>query len=168
MNKKESLTISTILLIISVMTMVDLFTDTKEGVMWWHVAIEGFVALIALVGVYYLMSRTFKLKHSLEDEKQLSIKLQAEAKSWKERSKKYLDGLSQSIDEQLEKWELSASEKEIAFLLIKGFSFKEIAELRGTTEKTARSQSAAIYAKAGLTGRSQLAAFFLEDLFIPH
>jgi hypothetical protein len=33
-----------------------------------------------------------------------------------------------------------------------------------TTEKTARVQSMAIYSKAGLAGRSELSAFFLEDL----
>ncbi|HJS34466.1 MAG TPA: hypothetical protein VJ766_03150, partial [Pseudoxanthomonas sp.] len=43
----------------------------------------------------------------------------------------------------------------------------EIADLRGTHEKTVRAQSASIYAKAGLAGRSELAAFFLEDLLVP-
>ena len=46
-------------------------------------------------------------------------------------------------------------------------SLKEIAEIRKTTEKTARAQSVAVYAKAGLGGRSELAAFFLEDLLLP-
>ena len=40
-------------------------------------------------------------------------------------------------------------------------------DLRGTHEKTVRAQSASIYAKAGLAGRSELAAFFLEDLLVP-
>lgn len=52
----------------------------------------------------------------------------------------------------------------MAFLLLKGMSLKELAELRGTSEKTARAQSMSIYAKAGLSGRSELSAFFLEDL----
>ena len=30
-----------------------------------------------------------------------------------------------------------------------------------------RSQSMAVYAKSGLSGRSELAAFFLEDLLVP-
>jgi DNA-binding NarL/FixJ family response regulator len=87
---------------------------------------------------------------------------------WKIKSKKYLDGLSHSIDEQLTVWELTKSEKEVAFLLLKGFSFKEIGEARGTAEKTARSQSAVVYSKASLSNRSQLSAFFLEDLLLPN
>ncbi|MGE3975871.1 MAG: helix-turn-helix transcriptional regulator, partial [Bdellovibrionales bacterium] len=50
---------------------------------------------------------------------------------------------------------------------LKGLSLKEIAGVRNTTEKTARVQSTAIYSKAGLSGRSELSAFFLEDLLLP-
>jgi DNA-binding CsgD family transcriptional regulator len=62
---------------------------------------------------------------------------------------------------------LTVSEKEVAFLLLKGLSLKEIAAIRETSEKTARAQSTAIYEKSGLAGRSELAAFFLEDLLAP-
>jgi DNA-binding CsgD family transcriptional regulator len=167
MNKKERLIISGILLLISLMTTFDLLTDLGEGVVWWHVAIEGSVALIALVGVYFLIKGTFSLQKSLIKERELSAKLMAESSHWKENSKRFVDGLSQSIDTQLDKWGLTKSEKEVAFLLIKGFSLKEIAEYRSTAEKTTRAQSTTIYAKSGLSGRSQLSAFFLEDLLIP-
>ena len=53
---------------------------------------------------------------------------------------------------------------QIAFLIIKGFSLKEIASLRGTSEKTVRDQSSKIYLKTNLSGRAELTAFFLEDL----
>ena len=62
---------------------------------------------------------------------------------------------------------LTIAEKEVTFLLLKGLGFKEIATVRNTSERTARAQSIAIYAKAGLSGRSELAAFFLEDLLLP-
>lgn len=167
MNKKERLIISGILLLISLMTTFDLLTDLKEGVVWWHVAIEGSVAVIALIGVYFLIKGTFTLRKSLKKERELSAMLTEENSHWKESSKKFLDGLSKSIDTQLEKWQLTKSEKEVAFLLIKGFSLKEIAEYRSTAEKTTRAQATSIYAKSGVSGRSQLSAFFLEDLLIP-
>jgi len=50
---------------------------------------------------------------------------------------------------------------------LKGLSLKEIAEIRKTSEKTARAQCTPIYEKSGLSGRSELAAFFLEDLLVP-
>ena len=51
--------------------------------------------------------------------------------------------------------------------MLKGLSFKEIAPVRGTSERTVRQQALAVYAKAGLAGRAELAAFFLEDLLVP-
>ena len=39
--------------------------------------------------------------------------------------------------------------------------------MRETSERTVRQQSLAVYRKAGLTGRAELSAFFLEDLLAP-
>jgi DNA-binding CsgD family transcriptional regulator len=61
-------------------------------------------------------------------------------------------------------WGLSPSEKEVAFLLIKGMSTQEIADLRATKIGTVKSQTSSIYQKANLKGRSELVAFFVEDL----
>ena len=55
----------------------------------------------------------------------------------------------------------------MALLLLKGLSLKEISLVRGVSEKTARAQSFAVYAKSGLGGRAELSAFFLEDLLAP-
>jgi trimethylamine:corrinoid methyltransferase-like protein len=46
------------------------------------------------------------------------------AEAWRSGSRKYLDGLSRSIDLQLDQWQLSAAEKEVAFFLLKGLSLK--------------------------------------------
>ncbi len=48
--------------------------------------------------------------------------------------------------------------------MLKGFSHREIASLRGTTEATVRHQASAIYQKSSLPGRSAFCAYFLEDL----
>jgi DNA-binding NarL/FixJ family response regulator len=168
MSTKERWYIIFTLLLISLMTCIDIVSDFSEGASKWHLIVESTIALIALYGVYILLKGHFDLKKRLENAYELSQSLQLESKKWKEYSKKYIQGLSQSIDEQLTKWQLSRSEKEVAFLLIKGFSFKEISQFRNTTEKTARTQSASIYAKANLANRSQLSAFFLEDLLAPN
>lgn len=87
-----------------------------------------------------------------------------EAEEWRREAGNLIAGLSQAIDHQLERWGLSAAEKEVALLLLKGLSHKEIAGIRGVNEATVRQQAAALYRKAGLEGRHDLAAFFLEDL----
>ena len=68
------------------------------------------------------------------------------------------------IDWQFRKWSLTKSEQVIALLLLKGLSFKEIAKLRHTQEKTVRHHASSIYSKSGLGGRHALAAWFFEDL----
>lgn len=57
------------------------------------------------------------------------------------------------------------SEKEA--LTLKGLSHGEIANLRNASERIVRDQALAIYRKAGVAGRTELSAFFLEDLLLP-
>lgn len=75
--------------------------------------------------------------------------------------------VSETIKRQFERWALSTSEREVAYLLIKGLSLEEIATIRKCAAKTARQHAAHVYAKAGLRGRHELAAYFLEDLLMP-
>lgn len=164
MSHKERWFLVLTLSLIALMVAVDLVIDSHEGVVFWHVAVEGTAGAIALVGVFYLLHQSMQLKKALRMERKLSAKLEQEAQLWREQSKTYLSGLSSLIDQQLSTWGLSPAERDVAFLLLKGLSLKEIAVIRETTEKTARVQSMAIYAKAGLAGRSELSAFFLEDL----
>ena len=49
-------------------------------------------------------------------------------------------------------------------LALKGLDVAEISDLRGAAAGTVRAQLARIYAKAGVSGRAQFAAFFVEDL----
>jgi putative tricarboxylic transport membrane protein len=64
----------------------------------------------------------------------------------------------------LQRWGLSTAEIEIAWMILKGLSFKEIATARGTSERTVRQQAQAIYRKSGLPNRAEFSAYFLEDL----
>lgn len=167
MNAKERGFIVAVLAVIMIMVTLDLIADAKDGITVGHFLIEGLAGLLAAGGIFFLMKASFLTRHKLEIERSEFSEFKIQADQWRLQAKKYLEGLSQAIDHQLSSWHLSTSEKEVAFLLLKGLSLKEIAEVRSTTEKTARAQSMAVYAKAGLSGRSELAAFFLEDLLLP-
>ncbi len=88
----------------------------------------------------------------------------SQGEQWRRRSREYLDGLGRAIDAQFSQWKLSAAEREVALLLLKGLSTKEIATVRTTSERTAREQAQSIYGKSGLSGRAALSAYFLEDM----
>ena len=57
------------------------------------------------------------------------------------------------------------AEADIAGLMLKGVPLGDIARLRRTSEVTIRQQAQSVYRKSGLSGRAELAAFFLESLF---
>lgn len=72
--------------------------------------------------------------------------------------------LQQYIDSQFLQWKLTPTEKNIAILVMKGFSNSEIAGMRGTTESTVKSQLTSIFRKTGLSSRQQLTTFLIEDI----
>ncbi|MEX0349456.1 MAG: helix-turn-helix transcriptional regulator [Paracoccaceae bacterium] len=68
------------------------------------------------------------------------------------------------IARQFSEWGLSAAERDVALMSIKGLSVAEIAALRQTKEGTIKAQSASVYKKAGVSGRLQLLSYFVEEL----
>ena len=90
-----------------------------------------------------------------------------ETSRWKREAGDLLAGLGVAIDAQFERWVLSPAEREVALLMLKGLSHKEIASIRHVGEATVRQQAQGIYRKSGLANRNDLAAFFLEDLLLP-
>lgn len=146
----------------------DLLTDRAQHAAGTaHLVVEAMAALAALGLAAWTLSAFRANRVELQ---RLSGALEAsreEARKWKDEAAELLCGLSQAIDHQFDRWELSPAEREIALLLLKGLSSREIGELRETREPTVRQQAQAIYKKAGLQGRAELAAFFLEDLLAP-
>lgn len=68
------------------------------------------------------------------------------------------------LEERFGDWGLTPAERDVALFAIKGMSTAEIAALRSTSEGTVKAQTAAIYRKAGVSGRPQLMSHFIEDL----
>lgn len=167
MTNRERWMTLTVLIAVVILFVFDIFVDRHEGMVGWHIVLEVMTGVGVLIGIFYVLKGSVELRRSLNQERQKSNELKVDAESWRAQSKKYLDGLSNAIDQQLSDWSLTPAEKEVAFLILKGLSLREIASIRDTTEKTTRVQSMAIYAKSGLSGRSELSAFFLKDLLVP-
>jgi len=180
-ERRTSLALAALFALVAGLTGVDLAVDLGHGIEVRHAITEGLVVLVGLAGASWMLWRL----RILADEAQflgeradaLAADLlvsqsalttsRAESLRWRTEAKDLIHGLGAAIDRQLEDWDLSPAEKEVALLLLKGLSHKEIADIRGTGEATVRQQSAGIYRKTGLGGRHDLAAFFLEDLLGP-
>lgn len=73
--------------------------------------------------------------------------------------------LAEIVAARLDDWALTPSERDVALFTIKGCTIAEVASLRGSSEATVKSHLNAVYRKAGVSGRAQLVALFVEDLF---
>jgi DNA-binding CsgD family transcriptional regulator len=156
-----------LLLVIAALVGLDVAADARAGSPASHLALELLIIAAALAGAGVLwrqLSTSRRTARALEGDLRAA---EASLARFRAESQELLRGLGAAIDRQFERWALSPAEREIALLLLKGLSLKEIAELRATSERTVRQQSLAVYRKAGLGGRAELAAFFLEDLLLP-
>jgi DNA-binding CsgD family transcriptional regulator len=124
-----------------------------------------FVAALAGIGIHAWQLASARTRSERLDRELTETK--AEAQRWSREAKDVLKGLGAAIDTQFDKWGLTPAERDVALLQLKGLRHKEIAELRHTSERTVRQQALSIYRKSGLGGRTDLAAFFLEDLLLP-
>ena len=149
----------------------DLVLDAKTGLEWDHVLAELGVVGAAGGGAALFLRQWRRERASsraaLEQASEQARSWQAEADRWRAESELALRGLGEAIDLQFTRWKLTPAENEVGLLLLKGLSIKEVAEVRGTSERTAGQQARAIYRKGGLSGRAELSAFFLEDLLLP-
>lgn len=91
-------------------------------------------------------------------------RVRRESDAWRDAARVHVEGLGKAIRRQFQSWKLSESEADVALLMLKGLSFKEIANMRGSLETTVRQQAVSVYRKSGLSSRTELGAFFLEDL----
>ena len=149
----------------------DVVEDLRVGSGVTHLAMEAAVTALCLLGAAWAWRRvTAERRDALRVQGALQAEArrwQGEARRWRQEAEASLRGLGEAIDRQFDRWGLSPAEREVGLLLIKGLSLKEVAEVRGTSERTARQQARAVYQKGELSGRAELAAFFLEDLLAP-
>jgi len=157
--------IAAMLFIIMVLNSLDVLTDIKLGVPMWHIIEESFIVLMSAVGAIYLTLDIQKRSKQLES---LAGNLDISQQHILNMNKKMelaRKEYSQVIHQQFYAWNLTESEQQVGLLLLKGLSFKEIAVVRNTKEKTVRQQASTIYTKSKLEGRHEFSAWFLESFF---
>lgn len=158
----QELLVIAVLTIIVIANLFDMAQDMSSGASAWHLVEEGLVVLASLTVIIGLMIYLRRQKRALERIRLEFSKQQQAAPASAEllQARKQLGSV---IRQQFLDWRLTGSEQEVAMLLLKGLSFKEIAAVRETHEKTVRQQASAIYKKAGVSGRHAFSAWFIED-----
>jgi len=151
------------LTIIMILNFLDVITDIGLGVPTWHIVEESIIVLLSGLGAGYLIYEIHKRSKQLH---QLAETLSVSNRNLENITEKMLlarKQYSEVIQQQFDDWKLTEGEQQVGMLLLKGLSFKEIAAVRSTKEKTVRQQASTIYSKANLEGRHEFSGWFLED-----
>ena len=128
----------------------DAIADVMAGDIGAHLYFEMLVAVALAMGVGL---GALALRQTLDEMRAQDVAL-ASARG----------ALGDVIAAQFTDWGLTPAERDVAFLALKGLDVAEIADLRGRAAGTVRAQLTRIYSKAGVSGRAQFAAWFVEDL----
>lgn len=145
----------------------DMAADVLHGMGPGHLSLELVALLLCLAGA---VATGVQLRRAQVRARELRAHLEgarADLDRARQEAEALRAGLGHALEDQFERWDLTRAQREVALLVLKGLSYKEIAELRTTAEHTVRNQALAIFRKAGLAGRAEMAAFFIEDLLVP-
>ena len=154
----------------------------KLILLWTVVAIQGVSAVVFVWELWteVLGLRTFQISWFIIEIIQItasiglvlglivtSLFLRASLSEMNEM-RRHIDVASGNFQSHVEyyfrKWDLSHSEAAVATYAMKGFSNAEIADLRGTSSSTVKTQMQAIFRKSDLANRQQLISFLVGEL----
>jgi DNA-binding CsgD family transcriptional regulator len=115
-----------------------------------HLALETLAAVALIGGVLFLMVELRRLLARMGD---MDVGLRAARGE-----------MTQVMDGFFEDWNLTAAERDVALMILKGLDNEAIAQVRGTASGTVRAQATGIYSKSGTLGRAQFVSLFMEEL----
>ena len=149
------------------MTLMDAAVDAGTASLppIWADFLDRLVSTATMFAAAVVVLRLSRLQERTEELEGAVTLAREEGRAWRKQSQRFVQGLSRAIEAQFDLWGLSAAEADVAGLMLKGASLREIAGLRRTSEATIRQQAQNVYRKSGLNSRAELAAYFLEDLF---
>lgn len=164
-HKIERRVVGTLLLMIAFFTVIDVISDLREGGSWLHVVPEILVIIGGCLASTIILSRWFESKSARFQEIEAHMQdIASESLKTKKQLHDIKRGVAYAMAQQFETWKLSPAEADVALLLLKGLSLKEIAGIRSSSLSTVRHHASVVYQKSGLEGRAQLSSYFFEDL----
>ena len=153
--------------LVLVISTVEIVSEFRNGERIVDMLDDLALFLIALMVAVGLLLEVVRNRKAVEELQRQLTDARGKLQSVDHRSRNIGLQYREVMQTQFYAWQLTDSEQEIVISLLKGLSFREVASLRNTREKTVRQQATGIYRKAGLSGRHELAAWFFEDLLDP-
>lgn len=159
--------LAALFLVVVVGGIIDLILDRPTTLFSLHIIVEVVLVVVSLGAASFLALGWYRTQSRLAETVRESARLGAERQRWEVRAGELLAGLGSEVARQFDEWQLTPTERKVALALLKGWSHKRIARESQTSERTVRQHSVAVYRKSGLSGRAELAGFFLESMILP-
>lgn len=129
----------------------DVIYDLQEPlVATWHIVPEAMASLALIIGIGF---EVVYLVHLLQ--RKTSLERSVEMASAQ---------LQDIIQSHFDSWKLTASERDVAALMIKGLSISEIASVRGSADGTVKAHLSAIYRKSNARNRAEVLSHIMDTL----
>ncbi len=116
----------------------------------WHLVPEAMAVMALLIGIAF---EVVYLVHLLQRKASLERSVGLASAHLQEIIQTHFDG-----------WKLTASERDVAGLMIKGLSISEIAAVRGSAEGTVKAHLNAIYRKSNARNRAEVLSHIMDTL----
>ncbi len=166
--------LSLVLIIVLSLVIVGGVTDLwLDGEHWLstHAIVELSMILVSTGGLIYFWhswrdssQEVSAIRGALAQSQRTLSERQAERDVWRASAEQVVAGFGRAIGAQFTTWGLTPAEREVAVLLLQGLGHKQIAARTDRSERTVRQHAVVVYSKAGVNGRAELAAFFLQEL----
>jgi len=163
----SDLVLALVFLAIVVGGIADLILDAPRHWLSAHILFELALITLSLGLALYLWRGWHRAFRALGDARAALTLRSSERDRWHESTRRLLEDLGRAVNRQFGTWGLTRAEREVAVLLLQGLSHKDVAAQTARSERTVRQHAVALYRKAGLSGRAELAAFFLGELRLP-
>lgn len=125
-----------VLIVFAVFFIIDIILDLNEGIPLSHIWHEAVLFSLAIGAILWQVRIIFRKNIYISSLNTELLETKKSYQEWKEKTHAKTQELGHLIENEFGLWHLSQSEKDVALLLIKGFSMKEIADIRKTHEKT--------------------------------
>jgi DNA-binding CsgD family transcriptional regulator len=156
--------IPVVLLVVAIGGAVDLALDRPSTWVSLHVLVELTLMTLSLAFSVTLWRAWHRTSRQLRRTERTLAASTAERDAWRKSAESTIADFSTAVERQLEAWNLTPAEREVALMLLKGYGHKQVAARTGRSERTVRQHAVSVYEKSGLGGRAELAAFFLEGM----
>jgi DNA-binding CsgD family transcriptional regulator len=120
-------------------------------------------ASVELVHLIFETVAVFGLGYAVITLRQYLRLLQGEAESSKETIHMLRGNFDEVLRDKFKEWSLTAAERDVTLLIIRGLSVADIAAARNTAQGTIKAQSTSIFRKIGVGSKTELMSVIIDE-----